>query len=189
MSHNRTVTAAGSELILVRAMLSWWHHLQQWPALGNWIFYLGPPNPSWPGNWGRAVLVNPPNNKESPSQHQNPRGQMSFLSDLRVNHKQHLGISDTLLQSQEECPRSPSPAKISPHQIKMVRGCGCWYYSPPFVFCLLTDICYHAKQVFLCKRTCPVCVSPSSLLRTQMSSVIKNPVNFWKETDGYPTRT
>lgn len=59
----------------------------------------------------------------------------------------------------------------------------------PFVFCLLTDICCHAKQVFLCKRTCPVCVSPSSLLRTQMSSVIKNPVNFWKETDGYPTRT
>ncbi|KAL6036315.1 hypothetical protein STEG23_000751, partial [Scotinomys teguina] len=48
----------------------------------------------------------------------------------------------------------------------------------PFVFCLLTDICCHAKQVFLCKRTCPVCVSPSSLLRTQMSSVIKNPVNF-----------
>lgn len=75
------------------------------------------------------------------------------------------------------------------HQIKMVWVCCCWCFFFPFVFCLLTDICCHAKQVFLCKRTCPVCVSPSSLLRTQMSSVIKNPVNFWKETDGYPTRT
>lgn len=70
---------------------------------------------------------------------------------------------------------------------KRLLVCCCWYFS--FVFCLLTDICYHAKQVFLCKRTCPVCVSPSSLLRTQMSSMIKNPVNFWKETDGCPTRT
>lgn len=72
-------------------------------------------------------------------------------------------------------------------ELKMLLVCCCWYFS--FVFCLLTDICYHAKQVFLCKRTCPVCVSPSSLLRTQMSSMIKNPVNFWKETDGCPTRT
>lgn len=59
----------------------------------------------------------------------------------------------------------------------------------PFVFLLLTDICYHAKQVLLCKRMCHVCVSPSSLLRTQMSSVIKNPVNFWKETDSCPPGT
>ena len=78
-------------------------------------------------------------------------------------------------------PRSPCA------ELKTRRVCCCWYFS--FVFCLLTDICYHAKQVFLCKRTCPVCVSPSSLLRTQMSSMIKNPVNFWKETDGCPTRT
>lgn len=143
-------------------------------------------NPYSSGNWGRAVLVNPPNNKESPSQHKSTNALSLWL---HVNHKQHLGISETLLLFQKECPVALTPAKISPRRIKTVRGCGCWYYFPPFVFCLLTDICYHAKQVFLCKRTCPVCVSPSSPLRTQMSSVIKNPVNFWKETDGYPTRT
>lgn len=132
------------------------------------------------GNWGRIIEVFPPSMSCSSSQDLT-RGKMSFIS-FNVTRA-------PVCVLQEMSTVAITSEKTALHQVKMMWVYCCWYFFSAFVFCLLTDICYHAKQVFLCKRTCPVCVSPSSLLRTQMSSVIKNPVNFWKETDGYPTRT
>lgn len=144
----------------------------------------------WSGNRGKGNFSNSPQiikkvrvNTRAQQEHRMP-----FLYDEHANHTQDLEISESLCfrrnvqlchHSWKDCP----PLNQNGASLLLLM---CF---PSFVLCSLTDICYHAKQVFLCKRTCPVCVSPSSLLRTQMSSVIKNPVNFWKETDGYPTRT